>query len=126
MEWMFAARSANQSQNYIYSGSNQVGEVAWYVGNAQNPMNVGLKLPNELGLYDMSGNVWEFCWDIYNASYPANDITDPTGALTGTHRVLRGGSWTNDATNCTIARRFYSFPDNKKDYIGFRVVRNAR
>lgn len=125
MEWMYAARGGNQSQNYVYSGSNDVNLVAWYNANSSQVMNVGQKQPNELGLYDMSGNVWEFCWDIYNASYYPNDVSNPTGPITGTHRVMRGGSWLNDASNCTLARRFYSVPQIGMNYCGIRLVRKA-
>lgn len=123
MEWMFAARGGNQSQNYIYSGSNQAGEVAWYNGNTGDRVHVGTKAPNELGLYDMSGNLWEFCWDNYHNEYPSGDVTNPIGPGTGYMRVMRGGAWSVDASNCTIARRFYTPPFLGADAVGFRVVR---
>lgn len=124
MEWMYAAKGAYQTHDYIYSGSNTVGDVAWYNGNSSGePSPVATKAPNELGLYDMSGNLWEFCWDIYHNEYPASDVTDPTGPTSGYVRVMRGGSWSTDASNCTVSRRFYTLPYLSADAVGFRVVR---
>ena len=112
------------SQNYAYSGSNQIDAVACYVNNSgDSPAPVGTKQPNELGLYDMSGNVWEFCWDYYHNEYPAIDTINPTGPASGTMRVMRGGSFSNDASNCTIARRFYTPANLAADTHGLRVVR---
>lgn len=125
MEWMFAARSGNQSLDYVYSGSNNIDDVAWYVDNSGDVNAVGTKQANDLGLFDMSGNLWEFCWDIYNYQYPAADVTNPVGASSGVARVMRGGSWNNDASSCTIARRFYSYPLGGSNITGFRVARKA-
>jgi formylglycine-generating enzyme len=92
-EWEYAARGGNRSQGYQYAGSNNLDEVAWYdskEGSKTKP--VKQKKPNELGLYDMSGNVWEWCSDWYG-SYASHSATNPKGPSTGTSRVLRGGSW---------------------------------
>ncbi|MDD2229281.1 MAG: formylglycine-generating enzyme family protein [Candidatus Cloacimonetes bacterium] len=107
-EWQFAARGGNQTHNYTYSGSNDIDPVAWYYYNWGNTNNsthtVGGKLPNELGLYDMSGNVYEWNWDIYG-NYPSGSQTNPHGATSGSYRVRRGGSWSDHAILCTVSYR---------------------
>jgi len=123
MEWMYAAKGGHLSSDYIYSGSNDIEQVGWYSGNASDIALAGLKLPNELGLFDMSGNLWEFCWDIYHHEYAPEESQDPTGADSGFFRAMRGGSFSTDASNCTVARRFYSSPTLRADSHGFRVVR---
>jgi len=99
-EWEFAARGGNKTRGYIYSGSNNLDEVGWYWNNAgtyaYECKPVGQKLPNELGIYDMSGNVWEWVNDWYG-SYPNGAVTDPTVPETGSYRVDRGGGWNNSA-----------------------------
>ena len=125
MEWMFAARGGNFSQDYLYSGSNDIEEVAWFTNNSnEETAMVGLKQPNELGIYDMSGNVWEYCWDIF-APLPTTDQIAPTGAITGLSRAIRGGSCLQDASNCTIARRFNLLPVITTNVVGLRVVRKG-
>ena len=130
-EWQFAARGGNSTHNYTYAGSNTVGAVAVFgywgsetgktITARTNP--VGSKAANELGLYDMSGNVLEWCWDWYGASYPATAQIDYRGAASGTRRIIRGGGWGMDANDCTVARRISSDPGNQNYGIGFRVVR---
>lgn len=123
-EWQFAARGGNQAHDYTYSGSNTIGAVAWYCDN-NDPYGtkpVGGKLPNELGLYDMSGNIWEWNWDIYG-SYPGGTQTNPHGATSGSDRVGRGGSWGNGAGDCAVSSRGYSSATNSNGRIGFRVCR---
>jgi len=131
MEWMFAAKGGNQSQGYTYSGSNTIGNVAWYFDNSYNmgsdhpdygTHTVGAKLPNELGTFDMSGNVFEWCWDIYG-SYPSGSQNNPTGASSGSHRVRRGGSWRGDAYSCTVSYRLGSHATFTTYVIGFRILR---
>jgi len=125
MEWMFAAKGGNQSLGYTFSGSNDVDAVAWYNSNAGSMTHaVGTKAPNELGLYDMSGNVWEWCWDIYN-SYPGGDQTDPHGASSGYSRVSRGGCWHKYAYDCTVFFRDPNYATRSGYNLGFRVCRNA-
>lgn len=120
MEWMYAAKGGNQSQGYTYSGSNTIGNVAWYYSNSSDrTWDVGLKDPNELGTFDMSGNVWEWVWDIYG-SYPSGNQTNPTGPTSGSHRVFRGGDWSNDANSCTVSFRNADFATST--YLGFRVI----
>ena len=99
-EWEYAARGGNKSQGYKYAGSNTLGDVAWYDGNSSSTTHpVATKAPNELGLYDMSGNVWEWCQDWYG-SYSSGAQTNPTGPTLGSARVYRGGSWYYYASSC--------------------------
>ncbi len=125
-EWEFAARGGVRSIGYDYSGSNNLGSVAWYADNSGNKTHdVGTKAANELGIYDMSGNVREWCWDWYSSSYYSSSPQDnPTGPKTGSSRLLRGGSWHNYATNCRVAYRSLSYPyrGNSND-VGFRLCR---
>jgi len=123
MEWMYAAKGGNQSQGYTYSGSNDINAVAWYYSNSGSTTHtVGSKLPNELGIYDMSGNVWEWCWDIYG-SYPSGAQTDPHGASSGSYRVERGGSWGSSASDCTVSNRVNRVATTSGSSLGFRCVR---
>ena len=121
-EWEFAARGGKQSKGYKYSGSDNIGVVAWYTGNSGGKTHqVGTKEPNELGIYDMSGNVWEWCGDWYG-SYSSSAQTNPTGPSSGSYRVLRGGSWYNNAGYCRVSNRSSNYPSYRNDYFGFRVV----
>ena len=125
-EWEYAARGGNGSPgNYIYSGSNNVDNVAWYGSNSGYTTHaVGTKAPNGLGIYDMSGNVWEWCWDRFG-NYPAEAQNNPTGASSGSNRVLRGGSWHYVAQNVRSAYRYTSggTPSVRGDDRGFRLLR---
>lgn len=122
-EWQFAARGGNSSNGYTYAGSNTIGDVAWYTTNSGSKTHtVGGLAANELGLYDMSGNVWEWCWDWY-ATYPATAQTDYHGAASGTGRIERGGGWFYSASSCTVAYRGIDDPNIRSSLIGFRVVR---
>jgi formylglycine-generating enzyme required for sulfatase activity len=121
-EWEYAARGGQQAHGYSYSGSNTVGGVAWYSENAGYATQaVGTKQPNELGIYDMSGNVWEWCSDWYG-SYSSGAQTNPTGPATGFDRVNRGGCWNGDGTSCRVAYRSCNYPRYCNNYIGFRLV----
>ncbi|MBR4838137.1 MAG: SUMF1/EgtB/PvdO family nonheme iron enzyme [Bacteroidales bacterium] len=120
-EWEYAARGGNKSRGYKYSGSNNIG-VAWYTDNSgYNTHQVGTKSPNELGIYDMSGNVWEWCQDWYG-SYSSGSQTNPTGPASGSRRVLRGGSWGSRARICRVSDRGSSDPGNRYNDYGFRLV----
>ena len=104
-EWEFAARGGNSSKHFVYSGSNNIGDVAWYKNNSNIATHeVAAKQPNELGIYDMTGNVWEWCQDWY-ADYSNNAQTNPTGPVSGESRVHRGGSWGFVASGCRISSR---------------------
>ena len=121
-EWEYAARGGNMSQGYKYSGSNIIGDVAWYDDNSLITHKVGTKAPNELGIYDMSGNVMEWCSDWYGR-YSSSPQTNPTGPTSGYIRVIRGGSWYEDAYICTVSCRCGDFnPDYRCNSIGFRLA----
>jgi len=121
-QWEYAARGGNGSPgNYTYSGSNTVDSVAWYYSNSDSKTHeVGKKAPNGLGLYDMSGNVWEWCWDWYG-SYSSGAQTDPVGADSGSIRMYRGGGWSSYGLRSAY-RSSYD-PDDRSNDIGFRLVR---
>jgi formylglycine-generating enzyme required for sulfatase activity len=121
-QWEYAAKGGDKSKSYTYSGGNHLSDVGWYDNNSSASTNtVGLKVPNELGLYDMSGNVWEWCADWYE-SYSSSEKKDPMGPSSGLYRVLRGGSWGSSASGCRITRRGYLSPNSRYNYGGFRLV----
>lgn len=120
-EWEFAARGGNKSQGYTYSGRNTIDNVAWYISNSSKTHVVKTKSPNELGIYDMSGNVMEWCQDWYG-SYSSAAVTDPQGASSGSYRVIRGGSWDNYAARCRCTNRDYGTPMITNNYLGLRLV----
>jgi formylglycine-generating enzyme required for sulfatase activity len=121
-EWEFAARGGVSATATKYAGSNNIDEVAWYTSNSGSKTKpVGTKKPNELGIYDMSGNVWEWCGDWYG-DYSSSSKTNPTGASTGSYRVLRGGSWINIARRCRVSDRGSGSPVSRYRNDGFRVV----
>lgn len=121
-EWEFAARGGNKSRGYKYSGSNNVGAVAWYNANSGDKTHiVATKQANELGLYDMSGNVWEWCHDWYD-NYIGSSQTNPTGPNSGTLCVLRGGSLGTEGVDCRVTHRdFWHTYDYGYD-VGFRLA----
>ena len=119
-EWEFAARGGNMSKGYKYSGSNRIDDVAWYEKNSTQP--VKLKQANELGIYDMSGDVWEWCADCLGR-YSSSAQTDPTGPSSGSRRVLRGGSYHGIAKHCRVAFRNAFGPGDRRDYVGLRLAR---
>jgi formylglycine-generating enzyme required for sulfatase activity len=123
-EWEYAARGGNGSPgNYAYAGSNNADEVAWHSGNsAGSTQEVGAKKSNGLGVYDMSGNVWEWCWDWFG-DYASGAQTDPIGASSGSVRVNRGGGWGNTAQDARSAARHYYTPSRRNYDLGFRVLR---
>ena len=125
-EWEYAARGGNQSKGFKYSGSNTVGDVAWYSVNSGNKTRpIGSKRANELGIHDMSGNVWEWCSDWYDEKYYKNSAAqNPKGAQSGSSRVLRGGSWYDNLNVCRSAVRDDYIPTLRTYDFGFRVVRN--
>lgn len=124
-EWEYAARGGQQSQGFKYAGRNNVDEVAWYYKNSEGKtQTVGQKQANELGLYDLSGNVWEWCWDWYG-DYPTKAMEDTQGPDTGSFRVGRGGSWHNVAIDARVEDREFINPASRGHNIGFRLARVA-
>lgn len=121
-EWEYAARGGKKSKGYKYSGSNTLGNVAWYGDNSGNETHdVKTKSPNELGLYDMSGNVWEWCQDWYD-DYSSSSQTNPTGPSSGSLRVSRGGGWWGGASYCRMSGRGRSKPDLRDHIVGLRLA----
>lgn len=123
-EWEFAARGGTQSKNYTYSGSNNIEDVAWYTNNSGNTTHdVGTKSPNELGIYDMSGNVYEWCQDWYGSDYYSSSVVNnPTGPTSGSYRVDRGGSWLSNAAYCRVSLRSSLAPSFAYSNPGFRLA----
>ena len=123
-EWEYAATGGQKSKSYTYSGSDNIDEVAEYEGNNdESTKPVGGKKPNELGLYDMSGNIWEWAWDWYGDSVGTG--SNPKGADAGHSRILRGGSWYYGAINCRTGLRYYYNPGFSIRSYGFRLVRTS-
>ena len=121
-EWEYAARGGNKSRGYRYSGSNTLGDVAWYGDNSGSKTHaVGTKQPNELGIYDMSGNVSEWCQD-WRGSYSSSPQTNPTGAVSGSYRVDRGGSWLYSAWFSRSSSRGGRTPGGRDGDLGLRLV----
>lgn len=121
-EWEYAARGGNRSNGYIYSGSNNLDEVGWYCDNSKDTLReVGLKLPNELSIYDMSGLIWEWCYD-YFAPYSDKELINPKGPETGEKRIIRGGTNTRFPSECRTSNRKYLFAVNRGGGCGFRIA----
>jgi formylglycine-generating enzyme required for sulfatase activity len=126
-EWEYAARGGSESHGFFFSGSDYADEVTWYHHNSDSQTKpVGTKMPNELGIYDMSGNVWEWCWDWYDKDYyTSSSKADPLGPISGFMNVLRGGSWSDNPRAARISNRFRNYPVTKASIIGFRIARTA-
>ena len=122
-EWEYAARGGSKSNGYKYSGSNDIGSVAWYklTTNDRETKPVATKAPNELGLYDMSGNVWEWCSDWYG-DYSSDSQTNPKGPSSGSYRLRRGGSWSFNARSCRVSFRSNSGPSYRYNSLGLRLA----
>ena len=123
-EWEYAARGGNKSGGFTYAGSNTLDEVAWYSANsAEKTHAVASKKANGLGLYDMSGNVYEWCSDWYGEDYYTNSTSfSPQGPESGSSRVLRGGSWYFNAQDCRVSYRYCDDPDFRDYNYGLRLV----
>jgi len=127
-EWEFAARGGSSSQGYVFSGSNTIGNVAWYSSNSgYTTHTVGTKAPNELGIYDMTGNVTEWNWDWYGI-YSSSSQNNPVGATTGSVRIVRGGSYDDDDDYdnfyCRLWFRYGNYPYDRYNALGFRLTRS--
>ncbi len=124
-EWEFAARGGKNNATYHYSGSDKIDRVAWYGENSNiTTHNVSTKSPNILGLYDMSGNVAEWCWD-YMEELGSAAQANPRGPKIGNMHIKRGGSWLDDAEQCVVTYRSGSTPTGKSSNLGFRVCRST-
>jgi len=121
-EWEYAARGGSKTSGYRYSGGNNIDKVAWYRDNSElETHSVGGRQPNELGIYDMSGNVWEWVNDRYGV-YGSSPENDPQGPLAGPNRVYRGGSWDDGAEECRVTDRDYYYPSYRSYTLGFRLA----
>lgn len=122
-QWEYAARGGKKADGTKYAGSNMIDAVAWYSDNSGNCTHpCGTKRANALGIYDMSGNVLEWCKDWYSSNYASYDTNNPTGPSSGSSRVDRGGSWSSGAGYCRVALRGNHSPGYRNHYLGFRVV----
>ena len=117
-EWEYACRAGTTTRFSFGDDESELGDYAWFYGNTSHP--VGGKKPNAWGLYDMHGNVWEWCQDWY-ADYPSGSMTNPSGATSGSARVFRGGGWDDTAEDCRSAYRNRNDPSIRNYYFGFRV-----
>ena len=121
-QWEYACRAGTTTEYSFGDSEAALGDYAWFGGNSESKTHeVGQKKPNAWGLYDMHGNVWEWCADWYGA-YAADDAVDPTGPSSGSSRVLRGGSWYCSATYCRSACRRSRVPSGRRYYVGLRLV----
>jgi formylglycine-generating enzyme required for sulfatase activity len=124
-EWEYAARGGVKSKGYIYAGGNDINLVGWYNEHKLTRIEpVGLKNPNELGIYDMSGGVWEWCQDSYT-EYDNRRKRNPLGVKKGRFKVLRGGSWTVTEENCRVSARHRYFPHTRTYDFGFRIAHDT-
>ena len=127
-EWEYAARGGQQSRGYQYAGGNKLREVGWYCGNSpMETKEVGQKHPNELGIYDMSGNIWEWCKDWYDEKYyekcyKKNQVDNPQGPNSGMYYVVRGGRWNSPQICCRCTHRHCYYPGIRHRDFGFRLV----
>jgi formylglycine-generating enzyme required for sulfatase activity len=123
-EWEFAAREGKENEQNRYVGGSRIGRVAWFINNSQGHTHpVGQKKDNSLRIFDMSGNVWEWCWDKYDPGYYSRSPTsNPTGPDSGWNRVYRGGAWLEGEMHCRTSNRDFHPPDHAEKHLGFRVA----
>lgn len=122
-EWEFASMGGKRNKGFKYSGGNDLNELAWYAGNSgEGTTKVRTKKPNDLDIYDMSGNVWEWCWDWYGDYRPGSE-NNPTGPAMGKFRVIRGGAWNSNEVLCRCTSRGYRSHSNKSSSLGLRLAR---
>ncbi|MEW5676118.1 SUMF1/EgtB/PvdO family nonheme iron enzyme [Flavobacterium enshiense] len=128
-EWEYAAKGGNKSKNFKYSGSDDIEMIAWYSENSRkSPQKIGTKLANELGLYDMSGNAWEWCYDYYSPIFhKVEKRQNPTGPDRGEKRCIRGGSWDSSKLEYLkpTTNQLNWNPNTTNEFFGFRVVRTV-
>lgn len=128
-EWEYAARGASTTPDFLFSGSESINDVAWYLDNwgqaNYSSHTVGALAPNGIGAYDMSGNVWEWCWD-WIGEYSPEAQDNPSGPASGSHRLVRGGSWSDSGNYCRVSYRDYISPYGTNYTVGFRVCRSLR
>lgn len=127
-EWEYAARGGNKSRHTYFAGSDTINEVGWYIDNSEGRTHpVRQKRPNELGLYDMNGNVWEWVWDVYDWNYyKTSPAIDPRGPASGPYRVMRGGAWYNYGNYAQVTTRQNHDPGFRQNSVGFRIARSYR
>ena len=124
-EWEYAAKGGKYSKHYKYSGSNTLNDVAWFWDNSgEKSHEVMTKLPNELGIFDMSGNIWEWCWD-RNDLYSAKPQKNPIGSIDGVCRILRGGAWYFGAEGCRLTGRGMNYINYRNYGYGFRLCKTT-
>jgi len=125
-EWEYAGKGASVSKEFIYAGSDNFNEVAWFYENcSKKPEHIAMKLPNEIGIFDMNGNLWEWCWDLFDKLQATSVILkNPIGATNGMTRVVKGGSWKNLGEKSNVEFRSSMKPYVKLDTIGFRIVKS--
>ncbi|MEI6125616.1 MAG: formylglycine-generating enzyme family protein, partial [Pseudomonadota bacterium] len=121
-EWEYAARAGTTTKYYCGNDESCLGNIAWYYDNSESTTHpAGKKIPNSWGLYDMSGNVFEWVQDWWYEGYSSDSVIDPQGPSSGSSRVLRGGGWYGRGNGCRSSFRSNSGPGDSSDYLGFRL-----